>query len=153
MQLSVQGAYTYYWTPNNGTLDNPNINNPVATPTDTMTVYRVVGSTLYGCKDTAYITVRVDQFTTDNIPTAFTPNGDGTNDVFRVAGLRFQKLVDFRIYNRWGLEVFTTSDPKQGWDGTYQGEPQDMGVYNYQVIISYPDSKQKGYKGTVTLIR
>ena len=153
IQLNADGAYTYYWTPNNGTLDNPNINNPVARPTDSVTHYRVVGSTLYGCMDTAYIIIRVDQFSPDNIPTGFTPNGDGLNDVFRVHGLKFQKLVEMRIYDRWGREVYYTTDPKKGWDGTYNSEPQDIGVYNYQVIIGYPDGTQRAISGNVTLIR
>jgi gliding motility-associated-like protein len=153
IQLNSMGAYIYSWAPDNGTLTNPNINNPIATPTDTTTVYMVIGSSLYGCKDTAYITIHVDQTVHDGMPTAFTPNGDGTNDVFKVFNLKYQKLVDFRIYNRWGQEVFQTADPKKGWDGTFNGTPVDMGVYNYQVIIAYPDGKQKASAGTVTLIR
>ncbi len=153
VQLNADGAYTYYWTPNNGTLDNPNINNPMATPVDSVTEYRVIGSTLYGCKDTAYITVRVDQFSPDNIPTAFTPNGDGINDVFRVFNLKYQKLVEMRVYDRWGREVFYTNDQKKGWDGYYNGAPQDLGVYNYQVIIAYPDGTQRAVSGNVTLVR
>lgn len=153
IQLNSMGAYIYTWTPNNGTLNNPNINNPVATPTDSVTTYRVIGSSLYGCKDTAYITIHVDEATPDAIPSAFTPNNDGINDVFRVFGITYQKLVEMRIYNRWGHEVFQTTDPRKGWDGTLDGVPQDMGVYNYQILLAYPDGHQKAISGTVTLIR
>ena len=153
VQLNADSALYYTWTPNDGTLNNPNINNPIATPTDSVTVYTVYGSTLYGCKDTASVTIRVDPTVTDFMPAAFTPNGDGLNDNFRVFNLRSQRLVDFRIFNRWGHEVFQTIDPKKGWDGTFNGVAQDMGVYNYQVIVAHPDGSQKSYTGTVTLIR
>ena len=153
VQLNADSALYYVWSPNDGTLDNPNINNPVATPTDSVTTYMVIGTTMYGCKDTAYVTVRVDPAVTDFMPAAFTPNGDGLNDYFKVFNMKFQKLVDFRIFNRWGQEVFQTVDPKKGWDGTFNGQPQDMGVYSYQVIVAHPDGGQKSYTGTVTLIR
>ncbi len=154
IQLNADSAWVYVWSPNDGSLSNPNINNPIATPIDSVTTYMVVGMSPYGCRDSAFVTIRVDPTVTEFIPEAFTPNGDGLNDVFRVFNLGYyQKLVDFRIYNRWGHEVFSTINAKQGWDGTMNGVPQDMGVYYYQVIVSNPDGKQKSLKGSVTLIR
>lgn len=154
IQLNADSAWVYVWSPNDGTLSNANINNPIATPIDSVTTYMVVGMSPYGCRDSAFVTIRVDPTVTEFIPEAFTPNGDGLNDVFRVFNLGYyQKLVDFRIYNRWGHEVFNTINAKQGWDGTMNGVPQDMGVYYYQVIVSNPDGKQKSLKGSVTLIR
>jgi gliding motility-associated-like protein len=90
---------------------------------------------------------------TDILPSGFTPNNDGLNDVFRLTNFKFQQLVQFSVYNRWGTEIFQTIDPKVGWDGTYMGVPQDIGVYNYQVIVAHPDGVNKTYKGTVTLVR
>ncbi len=153
VQLNADSAWVFVWSPNNGTLNNPNINNPIATPTDSVTTYMVVGMSPYGCRDSATVTIRVDPTVTEFIPEAFTPNGDGLNDVFRVYNLYYQKLVDFRIYNRWGHEVFHTIDPKKGWDGTFNGVPQDMGTYFYQVIVAHPDGQQKAINGSVTLIR
>lgn len=154
VQLNADSAWIFVWSPNDGTLDNPNINNPIATPIDSVTTYMVVGMSPYGCRDSAYVTIRVDPTVTEFIPEAFTPNGDGLNDVFRVFNLGYyQKLVDFRIYNRWGHEVFHTINPKQGWDGTLNGVAQDMGTYFYQVIVAHPDGKQKAVNGSVTLIR
>ena len=89
----------------------------------------------------------------DLIPSAFTPNGDGLNDLFRITNLKYQKLVDFSVFNRWGILVFHTNNPEVGWDGTYQGVAQDMGVYNYQIITAHPDGTNQTYKGNVTLIR
>jgi len=153
IQLNADGATYYTWTPDNGTLDNTNINNPVATPVDSVTTYVVHGMSLYGCLDTASITIHLDYGTDEFIPMAFTPNNDGLNDKFRVSNLKYHKLVDFRVFDRWGHEVFQTANPEIGWDGTLNGTPQDIGVYNYQIIIAHPDGTQKVYTGNVTLIR
>lgn len=145
----------YYWTPNDGTLNNPNINNPIATITDS-TEFTVYAMNQWGCRDSAKTVIYVDDGSSEYIPTAFTPNGDGLNDVFRIRNVRFQKLVMFEVYNRWGERIYQnngTNDADLGWDGTYSGQPQDMGVYNYQIIVARPSGQQKTYKGTVTLIR
>jgi gliding motility-associated-like protein len=146
----------YYWIPNNGSLTDNNINNPVAKPLET-TLYTVFGMNEWGCRDTAYVTIEVDSMLEEYIPTAFTPNGDGRNDVFRIGNLRHRQLVDFKVFNRWGEVIYqNTSDPSGGWDGTFKGAPQDMGVYHYLIIIGKPGSggsEQKVYKGDVTLIR
>ncbi len=143
----------YTWVPNDGSLDNPNINNPKARPLDS-TQYTVYGMNKWGCRDSAKVTIDVDLDMTEHIPSAFTPNGDGTNDLFRVRGLKYQRIVEFKVYNRWGEVVYDyrTGDA-QGWDGTYKGEPCDMGVYNYSVILAKVGEAEKIYKGNVTLIR
>ena len=153
IQLNAQGAVYYKWSPDNGSLNNPNINNPIATPTDSVTHYVLHGMNLWGCLDTAYITIFTDQDMSQFVPSAFTPDGDGKNDVFRIMKLKFQKLVDFRVYNRWGETVFQTGTPDVGWDGTYKGQPQDMGTYMYEIIVALPSGENKIYKGNVTLIR
>jgi len=153
IQLNAQGATYYKWSPDNGSLDNPNINNPVATPTDSVTRYMLQGMNLWGCIDTAYITVFTDLDADQFVPSAFTPDGDGKNDVFRIMKLRFQKLVSFRVYNRWGETLFYTITPDAGWDGTYKGVKQDMGTYVYEIIVAVPNGENKVYKGNVMLIR
>jgi gliding motility-associated-like protein len=153
IQLNAEGGNLYTWTPDNGTLNNPNINNPIATPTDPSTIYTVYVRNTFGCIDSAFIIVNVDRTMPDILPSGFSPNNDGLNDVFRLHDFKYQKLVQFSVYNRWGIEIFHTSDPSIGWDGTYQGIPQDIGVYNYQVIVGHPDGVNKAFKGTVTLIR
>jgi gliding motility-associated-like protein len=153
VQLNADGADYYYWYPATGALSNPNINNPIATPLDS-TTFMVAGMNTYGCKDTGYVTILVNNPSPVFIPTGFTPNGDGLNDVFRVTNLKSQKLVEFRVFNRWGVQVFETSNGEQGWDGTYMGVPQDVGTYNYVVIIAPAVGvDNKVYTGTVTLIR
>lgn len=145
----------YYWTPNDGTLSNPNINNPVATIYDSVE-FVVYAMNQWGCRDSAKTKVYVDDGSSEFVPTAFTPNGDGLNDIFRIRNIRFQKLVMFEVYNRWGERVYqnnSSNDADQGWDGTFNGQPQDMGIYNYQIIVAKPNKQQKMYKGNVTLIR
>jgi gliding motility-associated-like protein len=153
IQLYSDNEQLYMWSPNDGSLTDNNINNPVATPTVT-TTYSVYGMDIYGCRDTAYVTVTVDSTMSEFIPTGFTPNQDGKNDFFRPVFQTYQKLVEFSVYNRWGVKVFSTSNKNDGWDGTYNGAPQDMGVYFYTIITSRPGySENQVYKGEVTLIR
>jgi len=151
VQLNVDGAYIYYWIPNDGTLNNPNINDPIATPTRD-TTYTVYGMNKNGCLDSAsvHIDVTWDQ---ESIPSAFSPNGDGVNDHFRVVNMEYGKLLNMSIYNRWGQLVCYTTDNTKGWDGTFNGVPQDMDVYNYMIIVAHLDGTTKLYKGTLTLLR
>ncbi len=153
LQLNAEGAVYYRWTPDNGSLNNTAISNPIASPTAAQTIYTVYGMNLYGCLDSAQIVVNLDNDMPEGIPTAFTPNNDGNNDVFKITKLKFQNLVDFRVYNRWGIEVFQTSNKEAGWDGSYHGTPQDIGTYNWVIIVSHVDGTNKIYKGNVTLIR
>ncbi len=87
------------------------------------------------------------------IPNAFSPNNDGQNDVFKICNITNEKLIDFKVFNRWGTILFRTTDPKQGWDGFSKGQLQPVGVYGYVIRIGYPDGYVETYKGTVTLIR
>ncbi|NDC42369.1 MAG: gliding motility-associated C-terminal domain-containing protein, partial [Chitinophagia bacterium] len=89
------------------------------------------------------------------VPTAFTPNFDGKNDVLRVVKSAEYVVNEFVIYNRWGVPVFEASGEKQAWDGTYNGEPADIGTYYYSVIANCinSDKKQITLKGDVTLVR
>lgn len=67
------------------------------------------------------------------VPSAFTPNGDGKNDRFRVASVGPHMIIRFVIRNRFGREIFSTNDEREGWDGTLNGVPQEIGTYYYQV--------------------
>ena len=87
------------------------------------------------------------------LPDAFSPNGDGKNDVFRIITDGYQKLSVFRIVNRWGETVFATADQRRGWDGTYKGKPQDAGTYHYYLKYGCSDGGLYEMKGTVTLLR
>jgi gliding motility-associated-like protein len=85
---------------------------------------------------------------------AFTPNGDGRNDQFRIINRESIQLVELSIYNRWGEKVFSTSNINTGWDGTYKGEPGEIGTYGYQLWYRDCHNGSVLYKkGDVTLIR
>lgn len=152
IQLNASGASIYYWTPNDGTLNDPNISNPIARPFDSIT-YTVYGYNADGCYDSAKVHINVSHDVNDFIPSAFTPNGDGKNDVFRITNAKYGKLVEMSVFNRWGERIFNSANTNNGWDGTFNGVPQDLGVYNYLIILSNSDGSNKTYKGTVTLIR
>jgi hypothetical protein len=94
------------------------------------------------------------------VPTAFTPNGDGVNDLFRPVGVGIKSIEYFRVYNRWGELVFSTTvngrgwDGKiQGWDGKISGTPQATNTFVW--IVKGTDYLNKPFlkKGAVTLIR
>ena len=88
------------------------------------------------------------------MPTAFTPDGDGRNDIFRVRGISARRFVQLAIYNRPGQRIyFNDSDPDQGWDGKEKGRPCDVGVYFYFLVVREADGSQKVIKGDLTLIR
>jgi gliding motility-associated-like protein len=153
VQLYASGALYYVWSPSNGTLSDYNIYNPIASPEDS-TTYSVIGMNEWGCRDTAYVTITIDYNVNTTVPSAFTPNGDGRNDIFRLVYPKFIKMLDFSIFDRWGKLVYhNTTDITQGWDGRYNGVDQDMGVYFYSIIVATPDGKMRTLKGDVTLLR
>jgi gliding motility-associated-like protein len=89
-----------------------------------------------------------------NIPTGFTPNGDGLNDNFRPLGsAEFTTEYQMTIWNRWGQEVFRSVEVPSGWDGKYKGQDAQTGVYAY--LITYRDiyNKEQVVRGNVTLTR
>ena len=151
LQLYGNGGVKYLWSPAN-VLDNPLKQNPVANLTDDIKFNLIVRDTL-GCIGTSTVSVKVYKGTNYFLPNAFTPNGDGLNDVFRAIAPGIQATYYFRIFNRWGRLMFESRDARKGWDGTYLGQPQPADVYVW--IIKGLDVKQNivELKGTVTLIR
>ncbi|RQO30969.1 mucin 2, oligomeric mucus/gel-forming [Taibaiella sp. KBW10] len=116
----------------------------------------ITGVEEHGCTDTALINFEVRPYRTDAVmPNAFTPNGDGRNDVFVpvLAIDRAYQLTDFRVFNRWGQLLFSTTHLNVGWDGTYKGELQSQDVYFYTVKIIFLDGTTKFFKGDITLLR
>ena len=87
------------------------------------------------------------------IPTAFSPNNDGINDEFKLDNIADEQLIEFRVFNRWGTILYSTKDIHRGWNGTYKGEIQPVGIYGYIVQIKLSDGREELYKGTVTLVK
>ena len=100
-------------------------------------------------KDSVLVVVR------NPVPNAFTPNGDGINDVFRIYGTDVDYITkyNFQIFDRWGQMIFNTNDITQGWDGKMKGQYCPVGLYVWEIF--YEDSKKTKVtnKGTVMLIR
>lgn len=152
IKLNAEGADTYSWSPNDGTLSDIYINDPIASPLHDIT-YIVTGQ-LGVCTDTVSVHIIVEFEDDAFLPTAFTPNADGKNDIARIINLKYNKLISFRIFNRWGQEIFHTTDANDGWNGTFNGEKQDIGTYMYEFSTVHPDGKGLHlYKGNITLIR
>ncbi len=86
------------------------------------------------------------------LPTGFSPNGDGENDVLYVRGAAITTL-DLKIFNRWGQLVFETTSKEKGWDGTFNGQPQPIDAYAFVLTASFIDGSAKVLKGNVTLLR
>ena len=90
-----------------------------------------------------------------NIPSAFSPNGDGLNDVFLLSRHDVCSFTEFHfaIYNRWGNKVFETNDATLGWDGTFENHPAPLAVYVYELSYTDQDGKSEALKGNVSLVR
>ena len=87
------------------------------------------------------------------LPSAFTPDYNGINDLFRIKYPFPAKEFKLTIFNRWGQKIFETSDMLKGWDGKFNGMEQPMDVYAWIVSITYTDDKRENKKGLVTLVR
>lgn len=151
IQLNASGGISYAWSPA-ATLDNPGIYNPMASPMVT-TTYTVIITDINGCKltDAVKITVVDPAFW---VPTAFSPDGNGSSDVFYVRGEGILNF-EFTIYNRWGERIFFTKDINTGWDGTRQssGDKLPEGAYVYQIRGILSNGKEIDTKGMINLIR
>lgn len=141
---------SYQWSPPTG-LDNPAIPGAIATPANT-TTYQLTVVSDKGCSASGKVTIVV--YSPFQMPNAFTPNGDGRNDVFRVPPSNPQKIMNFSIFSRWGECVFLTTDAGRGWDGAFHNHPQAAGAYVWK--IEYEDiltHKPVVASGVVILVR
>lgn len=105
-----------------------------------------------GCSDSVCIPVESIINIINDLPSAFTPNGDGVNDKFMVRGFGIVKMT-LRVFNRQGLMVFESRTQNLGWDGTYKGMPQPMDAYAWTLEVEYFTGEKVRKKGDVTLIR
>lgn len=146
------GGYIYAWSPSAG-LDNTSAPMPVATPSMDMTYSLQISDSLCAAYDSSFtLKVTVTDPNAFVVPNAFTPNGDGHNDCFGVARWGAAQLDEMEIFNRWGLRVFSTRNPSDCWDGTYNGQPQPTGAYVY-IIRANTTCGMITRTGTVMLIR
>ncbi|MCW3125197.1 MAG: hypothetical protein JWO03_855, partial [Bacteroidetes bacterium] len=104
---------------------------------------RLIASSNAGCSDTTQQCIYVFE-NSFAMPNAFTPNGDGKNDLFYpvFVGQSNGLVREFKVYNRWGQQIY--NDPTHGWDGKYNGEPQPGEAYTYFIVVNLPDSSSPG---------
>ncbi|SFD81662.1 gliding motility-associated C-terminal domain-containing protein [Chitinophaga sp. CF118] len=152
VQLNAVNAIDYEWTPVDG-LSCTDCSSPFAKPLKPVT-YIVKTVTGLNCIPSDTISIKLTYYRSLYAPNAFSPNGDGQNDVFRVKG-RGVAIYNLTIYNRWGQLIYKTNDMNTGWNGFYQHELQPVGAYVYAVQYAFygQESNMLTQKGTFTLIR
>jgi gliding motility-associated-like protein len=149
-QLSGTGGTIYLWSPS-GSLSSPFLQNPIATLFND-TRFTVLVTNDIGCSATDDVLVKVYKGPAYYLPNAFTPNGDGLNDVFRVIAVGIATTDYFRIYNRYGELVFDGGTTLKGWDGTFKGKKAVTGTYVWMIKGIDKDGKIVDMKGTVLLL-
>jgi gliding motility-associated-like protein len=156
LQLKASGGIKYEWIPA-GNLSAANIANPVAiiTRANTGLQYKVLVYNEANCVDSAFIRVKVyNTLPSVFVPNAFTPNGDGKNDILRPIAAGIQRMEYFNVYNRWGQLVFSNSDPEGGgWNGRLAGKEQAADAYIWVIRAIDYNGKLFNGKGVVLLIR
>ena len=154
LNVTTTEVLTYNWTP--VTVSNVNIQNPTAIVTAPTWFVVQVRNIETSCKntDSVFVDLKIIPCTKENIfiPSAFSPNGDGNNDVFLVRSntLSNGKLI---VFDRWGNHVFESTDLSVGWNGTYKNEPAQVEVYGYYFIGECISGEKITIKGDVTLVR
>lgn len=143
------------WSWNFGDGGTSQDKNPIYTYADTGT-YQImlVIKNSAGCYDTTYNNVRVQDDYAVYIPNAFTPNDDGTNDAFGPYGVGYTDMT-MLIFDRWGMEIYSSENKSQLWDGTYKksGTPCQADVYVYQIRLKDHKGIPHDYTGHVSLVR
>lgn len=154
LNADTANVTTFTWLPDT-TLSAINITNPVASPLSTTTYYVQVNDE-NNCYKTDSVTVHVIHTPCAEsniyIPNAFSPNGDGKNEVLYVRGNNITKLY-FAVYDRWGQKVFETTDINKGWDGRFKGKKLDPAVFGYYAEGECPNNEKFNKKGNVTLLK
>ncbi len=159
--LASEGLYDYNWSPA-GSLNDAEISNPIASPTET-TTYTVTLEDDNGCSYTDAITIIVlasppppPVTPCDEpyvfIPNAFTPNGDNLNDQLKVDGNEIETM-HLVIYNRYGEKVFETNDQNETWDGSYKGKLLDTDVFGYYLQVSCFNGDNFYKQGNISLLK
>ena len=147
---------TYNWSPK-GSLSCTSCSHPVAYGIQSQT-YTLTATSLKGCVASDSIRVTIDDEGRIYIPNAFSPNGDGINDIFYIFGKNIDKVLVFRVFDRWGGMVheavnFPPNDPQFGWDGQHRSIDANIEVYAYYTQLQLCNGSIVFKKGDVTVMR
>ena len=155
LAVDVQGVgfNQYVWTPAAG-LSAATISDPTASFSEVGTYTYVVNATAPdGCGGSDSVTIKVYAVADIFVPNAFTPNNDGHNDLLRAIPVSIRDFKYLTIFNRWGQQVFTTTNPGVGWDGSFNGQQMPAGTYVWMVGGVDYSGRVVEKRGTVILIR
>jgi len=152
IDLSSGSPVEWHWQ--FGTGDGADVQNPVYSFPDTGTfTIRLITLNQYGCSDTIEHTIVILPSFTIYVPEAFTPDGNGVNDVFFAQGIGWRDY-ELRIFSRWGTQVFESFDPAVGWDGTIRGkDPAPPDVYVWRIFVRDNHKRKQDFIGKVALVR
>ncbi|HLK27284.1 MAG TPA: gliding motility-associated C-terminal domain-containing protein [Puia sp.] len=150
LRVAVNGSVvSFHWMPSE-LLQNATAFSPTTKPLTSTNIFALTLTNTDGCTSHASAIIHVKKPLL--MPSAFTPNNDGKNDVFRIPSGTLLTLIDFSIYDRWGSKVFSTKDISKGWDGRVAGKLLPAGSFVYS-ISGTSENKKVFFKGTVILIR
>jgi gliding motility-associated-like protein len=156
-----QGAVSYFWDFGDANATGNSNNSIITNPSH---YYNVVGNynvhliatSIHGCKDTAMVPVEIRPDFVLYIPNAFTPDGNGLNDMFQPMGVGIdEENYRLDIFDRWGENIFTSNSFRKGWDGTVKGGSKiaPQGVYTYKMVVNDTQGNSHPYVGHVTLLK
>jgi gliding motility-associated-like protein len=151
VDVNNSGFTSYRWSPAQG-LSNPSSQDPMALIRGNIT-YFVTATTPEGCAGMDSIVIKAFSYADIIVPNAFTPNGDGHNDILRAIAVGMKEFRYFTVFNRWGQQVFTTSNPSVGWDGTLKGQALAPGAYVWMAGGVDYTGKTVQRRGVVIMIR
>ncbi|MBL7730739.1 MAG: gliding motility-associated C-terminal domain-containing protein [Chitinophagaceae bacterium] len=150
-QIPATGSVgSYLWTPSTG-LNSANILNPNATPATT-TTYTLTVTNPQGCIATDDVQITVIPYCIKPME-AFTPNGDGINDLWLITNGNCLVSAKAQVFNRYGSKVFESNDYKNNWNGTYEGKPLPDGTYYYVISYQLIGGRMQYLKGNLTILR
>jgi gliding motility-associated-like protein len=157
--LNDNSGTTFSWTDVNAGIVIDTTNFTVSVSPANEMVYEFSATSPLGCQVDTTVIISVTKPRPAAAPGGFTPNGDGTNDVFFIQGDNRLKSVNvFRVYDRWGECVFIAenvapNDPASGWDGSFKGEKINSGTYSWYAEVEYIDGFKEIIRGDITLLR
>ena len=145
---------TTQWTWNFDDTESSYLQNP-AHSYEMADIYNVqlIASNPGGCSDSITKKISVSPYDFIKLPSAFSPNGDGKNETFRILNAGNIELIEFKIFNRWGNLVFETNNKEEAWDGKRRGEYQNSGTYIYYIKGRKSSGEITEIKGNFTLLR
>lgn len=151
-QLQATGGVGYLWQPAY-LLNNAGIANPLATVSADSILFTVIVTDDKGCKGYDTVKIKTLNGITYYVPTAFSPNGDGRNDIFKPIPVGIVSTELFRVFNRYGEIMFETNRYMNGWDGNYKGVAQPVGNYVWILKGKGRNGRNIEMRGNVVLVR